>query len=99
MFPYHWRDQGLRCRMTDSLGQHMSTTEKWCLPNKTCGLEIKPDKLHKCRKITSGDKRRKIAVEEFNSTRGWEGSVMKLATALQTWGTSEGVEHILLRVP
>lgn len=72
----------LRCMMTISLGQCMSTSGKFYLPNKTDGWEFKPDKLHKCRKITTGDKRRITAIAEFHSTRCWEGSATKLAIAL-----------------
>lgn len=63
--------------MIMSSEQQMSASGRLYLPNKTHGLEFKPDMLHKYRKITTGDKRRKTVVEEFNSSRSGEGSATK----------------------
>lgn len=72
-FPHLWRSD-LRYTTIMSLEQHVSASGRLYLPNKTHGLQFKPDNLHKYRKITTRDKRRKTAVEEFNSSRSWEGS-------------------------
>lgn len=89
-FPHLWRSD-LRYTMIMSLEQHMSASGGLYLPSKTHGLEFKPDKLHKYRKITTGDKRRRTAVEEFNSSRSWEGNATKAGhrTAMLYWKHEE----------
>lgn len=102
-FPHLWRSD-LRYTTIMSLEQHVSASGRLYLPNKTHGLQFKPDNLHKYRKITTRDKRRKTAVEEFNSSRSWEGSATKAGhcteyAVLKRWAMAEGDEYIFLRIP